>query len=173
MPDLEAKQLIVEEIKTKFQNANGVVLADYRGLTVAEVTELRAKLRAAQIEYRVLKNTMVRRAVIDLGYDELIPDLKGPTAIAFSADPVAPAKVLSEFAVKHKMLKIKAGVVEGKVIAQNGVMDLAKLPSREQLLGKIAGLMQAPLSRFANCLQSPLRQVSYALNDLQRVKSES
>lgn len=172
MPDIETKQRVVEEIKVKFQNAKGVVLSDYRGLTVAEVTELRSKLRAAQVEYRVLKNTMVTRAVRDLGYDELIPELKGPTAIAFSADPVAPAKIIAEFAKKHKQLRIKAGVVEGNVIAVNRVMDLAELPPREQLLGKIAGLMQAPLSRWANCMQAPLRKMGYALNDLHRIKSE-
>jgi large subunit ribosomal protein L10 len=171
MPDLEAKQRIVEDIKTKFQNASGVVLADYRGLTVAQVTELRAKLRAEKVEYRVLKNTMVIRAVRELGYEELVSELKGPTAIAFSADPVAPAKLLSQFASKHKQLKIKAGVVEGSVIPVNRIKDLAELPSREQLLGKIAGLMQAPLSRWANCLQAPMRNMSYALNDLHRIKS--
>ncbi|MCL1916925.1 MAG: 50S ribosomal protein L10 [Peptococcaceae bacterium] len=172
MPDIAAKQRIVEDIKSKFENAKGVVLADYRGLTVAEVTQLRAKLRAEQVEYRVLKNTMVIRAIQELGYDELVPELKGPTAIAFCADPVAPAKLLVEFANKHKQLKIKAGVVEGSVIPMDRVTQLAQLPSREQLLGKIAGLLQAPLSRMANCLQGPLRNVSYALNDLHRMRSE-
>ncbi|MCL1790283.1 MAG: 50S ribosomal protein L10 [Peptococcaceae bacterium] len=171
MPDIVAKQRVVEDIKTRFQNAKGVVLADYRGLTVAEVTELRAKLRAAQVEYKVLKNTMVTRAVRDLGFDGLVPDLKGPTAIAFSADPVAPAKLLVEFAGKHKQLKIKAGVVEGNVIPVKDVLALAELPSREQLLGKVAGLIQAPLSRWANCMQGPLRKMGYALNELSRAKA--
>ncbi|MDR2737042.1 MAG: 50S ribosomal protein L10 [Gracilibacteraceae bacterium] len=171
MPDIVAKQRVVEDIKAKFQNAKSVVLADYRGLTVAEATELRANLRASQVEYRVLKNTMVTRAVRELGYEGLVPHLKGPTAVAFCADPVAPAKLLVEFAGKHKQLVIKAGVVEGDIITAKEVMALAELPSREQLLGKVAGLIQAPLSRWANCLQSPLRKMGYALNELNRVKN--
>ena len=170
MPDFEQKQRVVEDIKGKFQNASGVVLADYRGLTVAEVTDLRAQLRAAGIEYRVLKNTMVARAVNEMGLEGLEPYLKGPTAIAFCTDPVAPARVLVAYAKKKKELTIKAGVVEGKVIPAEGVSSLAELPSREVLLSQVLAGMQAPVTRWVNVLQGPIRKMGYALNDLCRVK---
>src|SRR5665648_404232 len=98
MPNINEKSQVVSEIKEKFQQASGIVLADYRGLTVAQVTQLRAQLRLAGVEYRVMKNTLVRRAAVELGIEGLDSYLKGPTALAFCADPIAPAKVLMEFA---------------------------------------------------------------------------
>ncbi|NLM21813.1 MAG: 50S ribosomal protein L10 [Peptococcaceae bacterium] len=170
MPNFEEKQKIVDEIKQKFQDASGVVLADYRGLTVSEVTSLRVDLRQAGVEYRVLKNTMVRRAADEIGLEGLDEFLKGPTALAFSADPVAPAKILSEFSKKNKNLKIKAGVVEGKVIDPEGVQDLAKLPSREVLLAQVLAGMQAPLQGMFNVLQGPIRKFGYALEEVRKLK---
>lgn len=102
MPNFEEKQKVVEDIKQKFEGANGVILADYRGLTVSQVTNLRVELRQAGIEYRVLKNTMVRRAADEIGITGLDEFLEGPTALAFSTDPVAPAKILSEFSKKTR-----------------------------------------------------------------------
>jgi len=118
MPNLEEKGQVVSEIKEKFQRSSGIVLADYRGLTVAQVTQLRTLLRQAGVEYRVMKNTLVRRAADELGVEGLDSYLEGPTALAFSADPVAPAKILTEFVKVNKLktFKIKAGVLEGKVI---------------------------------------------------------
>ncbi|NLL51677.1 MAG: 50S ribosomal protein L10 [Peptococcaceae bacterium] len=170
MPNFEEKQKIVDEIKQKFQDANGVVLADYRGLTVSQVTSLRVDLRQAGVEYRVLKNTMVRRAADEIGLEGLDEFLKGPTAIAFSADPVAPAKILSDYSKKNKNLKIKAGVVEGKVIDSERVKDLANLPSREVLLAQVLAGMQAPLQGMVNVLQGPIRKFGYALEEVRKLK---
>lgn len=170
MPNIDAKKVVVEEIKGKLQNAKGVVLADYRGLNVAEVTKLRTKLREAGVEYKVLKNTMTRIAAHDLGINGLDPFLEGPTAIAFGTDPVAPAKVISEFAKTNKNLEIKAGLLEGKVIDFEGVKALADLPSREVLLAQIAAGMQAPLVGMVNVLQGPLRKAVYALDAIRKQK---
>jgi len=170
MPNLEEKQKVVEEIKAKLQNSTGVVLADYRGLTVTEVTDLRVQLRNAGVEYRVLKNTMVRRAANELGIEGLDKYLEGPTAVAFSADPVAPAKILSEFSKKNKKFTIKAGVLEGKVIDSERIKDLANLPSREVLLAQVLAGIQAPLQGMVNVLQGPIRKLGYALEEVRKLK---
>ncbi|MDR1961474.1 MAG: 50S ribosomal protein L10, partial [Gracilibacteraceae bacterium] len=107
MPDFTEKQKTVEVIKEKLRSAQGVVLADYRGLTVAEVTDLRNQLRAAGIEYRVMKNTMIRRAAREIDLEGLDPYLEGPTAVAFAADPIAPAKILAEYSRKFKAFELK------------------------------------------------------------------
>jgi len=170
MPNLEEKQKIVEEIKQKFQNSNGVILADYRGLTVSQVTSLRKELREAGVEYKVLKNTMVRRAAAEIGLQGLDQFLEGPTAIAFSADPVTPAKILSEYSKNNKDLKIKAGVVEVKIIDPERVKDLANLPSREVLLSQVLAGLQAPLQGLVNVLQGPIRKLGYALEEVRKLK---
>ncbi|MDR0433454.1 MAG: 50S ribosomal protein L10 [Gracilibacteraceae bacterium] len=173
MPDYTEKQKIVEEIKEKFRGARGVVLADYRGLTVAEVTDLRNQLRAAGIEYRVLKNTMIRRAADEIELQGLEPYLKGPTAAAFAEDPVAPAKILVEYSRKYKAFEIKAGVLENRVIDADGVSRLAELPSREVLLAQTLAGISAPLQGMVNVLQAPLRQLAYALEDLRKTKESA
>ncbi len=170
MPNFEEKQLVVEDIKQKFQGSTGVVLADYRGLTVSQVTNLRVELRQAGVEYRVLKNTMVRRAANELGLEGLDPYLEGPTALAFSPDPVAGAKILSEFTKKNKNLTIKAGVVEGKVVGPEKVKDLASLPSREVLLSQVLAGIQGPLQGMVNVLQGPIRKLGYALEEVRKLK---
>ena len=173
MPNIEEKSQVVSEIKEKFQKASGIVLADYRGLTVAQVTELRAQLRLAGVEYRVMKNTLVRRAAQELGVEGLESYLKGPTAFAFCSDPVAPAKVLMEFAKANKLKKfqIKAGVLDGKVIGPEGVKALAALPSREVLLTMILRGIQSPLTGMVNVLQAPIRKMGYALEEVRKVKA--
>jgi len=170
MPNFEEKQKIVDDIKQKFQGATGVVLADYRGLTVSEVTSLRVELRQAGVEYRVLKNTMIRRAADEMGLQGLDPFLEGPTAVAFSADPVAPAKILSEYSKKNKNLTIKVGVLEGKVIDAEKIKDLANLPSREVLLSQVLAGMQGPLQGMVNVLQGPIRKLAYALEEVRKLK---
>jgi len=171
MPNIEEKAQIVAEIKDKFQHSAGVVLADYRGLTVAEVTKLRVQLREAGVEYRVLKNTLVRRAADEVGIQGLDPYLEGPTAVAFCADPVAPAKVLSDFAKGNKKFTIKAGVVEGKVVGPDQVKALADLPSREVLLAMVLSGIQAPLAGLVNVLQGPIRKMGYALEEVRKLKA--
>lgn len=172
MLNLEAKKQVVEEIKVRLQKTQGAVLTDYRGLNVAEVTELRSKLRESGVEFKVLKNTLTRIAAHEIGLEGLDPYLQGPTAIAFgSTDPIAPAKILSEFAKTHKALEIKAGILENKVIDNEEVKVLAELPSREVLLAKLLGAMQSPMYGFAGSLQGLLRKFVYALNAVHEKKA--
>lgn len=166
----QINEKIVAEIKEKFEESTAVVLTDYRGLNVAQVTELRAKLREADVEYKVLKNTLTKLAAHQVGLEALDEYLTGPTAIAFSKDPVAPAKILSEFAKENKALEIKAGVLEGKVISLEEVKDLAALPSREELLAKVVGGMQAPLYGLAAVLNGCLRNLVYVLDAVRQQK---
>ncbi|PWK05664.1 50S ribosomal protein L10 [Tumebacillus permanentifrigoris] len=151
----EEKVSIVSEIAEKLQASKSTIITDYRGLTVGEVTELRARLRDAGIEFRVLKNTMTRRAADQVNMSEVNEFLVGPSAIAFSTadDVVAPAKILNEFAKTHKALELKAGIVDGKVIGQAEVQALAELPSREGLLSMLLSVLQAPMRNFAYAVQ--------------------
>jgi len=174
MPNIEAKQKIVQELRQKISDSSFLILADFRGLKVSEATELRAELRKAGVEYRVVKNTLTTLAVREAGLSELEPYLKGPTAIAFGLnDPVAPAKLLTEFAKTNKNLNIKVGVVEGKVIDLDGIKALAELPSREVLLGKVAGAFQAPIASWVNVLQAPIRSLVYVLDSIRQQKQET
>jgi large subunit ribosomal protein L10 len=146
----EEKVQIVSEIATKLKDSVSTIITDYRGLTVAEVTELRKQLREAGVEFKVYKNTLARRATQEIGMTELDQYLTGPTAIAFSMnDVVAPAKVLSEFAKKHEALEIKAGVIEGKTVKVDEIKRIAELPSREGLLSMLLSVLQAPIRNFA------------------------
>ncbi|HWJ03077.1 MAG TPA: 50S ribosomal protein L10 [Verrucomicrobiae bacterium] len=170
MANVEVKSQVVAEVKEKFSQAKGVVLTDYRGLTVAQVTKLRSQLREAGVEYKVIKNTLVKRAAHEIGVTGLDAYLEGPTAVAFGVDPVAPAKVLTEFAKANKDLEIKAGMVEGKVIGLDGIKALAELPSREVLLAQVLGALQSPLVGMANVLQGPIRKLGYALEEVRKLK---
>ncbi|MFC5601942.1 50S ribosomal protein L10 [Sporosarcina koreensis] len=147
---LEAKQAIVEEISGKLQSAVSVVVVDYRGLNVSQVTELRKQLREAGIDFKVYKNSMSRRAAETAGLEGLNEHLVGPNAIAFSTeDVVAPAKILNDFAKKNDKLEIKAGVIEGNVASVEDIKALADLPSREGLLSMLLSVLQAPMRNFA------------------------
>lgn len=147
---LAEKQQTVAEVVEKFRASATTVIADYRGLNVSQVTELRKQLREAGIEFQVLKNTLTRRATAEAQLTELDEHLKGPTAIAFSTeDVVAPAKILSQFAKKNEHLKIKAGVVEGKVVSVDDIKALADLPSKEGMLSMLLSVLQAPVRNFA------------------------
>ncbi len=147
---LEEKKQLVSEVSEKLRDSVCTVIADYRGLNVAQVTQLRKSLREAGIEFRVLKNTLVRRATAATDLTGLDEHLVGPTAIAFSKeDAVAPAKILSEFSKKNEHLKVKAGVVEGKIVGVDQIKALADLPSREGLLSMLLSVMQAPIRNFA------------------------
>jgi large subunit ribosomal protein L10 len=156
---LEQKQQIVAEVAEKLQSSASTVLADYRGLNVAQVTELRKKLREAGVEFKVIKNTMTRRAAEKADLVGLHEFLTGPTAIAFSKeDAVAPAKILSEFAKSNDALKIKAGVVEGKIVGVDEIKALANLPSREGLLSMLLSVLQAPVRNFALAVKAVAEQ---------------
>ena len=153
--NIEAKKGVVADIKQKFEKAQSAVLVDYRGLNVAEDTELRNQLRKAGVEYAVLKNTMINLAVKDMGLDEMKSHLEGPTAVAFGMeDAVAPAKVLSDFIKKTKKMSIKCGVVDGAYIDDKGVEALASTPSREVLIARIMGSMMSSVSKFVYCVEA-------------------
>ena len=162
---LEQKKGIVSGLTQTLKDAQAGVLFDYRGLTVEEDTNLRNELRKAGVDYHVVKNTLLRFASKEVGYDELDPILHGPTALAVSTtDAVAPAKVLVAFAKKHEVVSIKAGFVDGKVINVSEVKALAELPSKEELIAKIMGSLNAPVSGVVNILQGNIRAMAIALN---------
>jgi large subunit ribosomal protein L10 len=170
------KQVLVAEMKEKLSSVKGAVLTNYRGLTVAQDTKLRRKLREAGVEYRVVKNTMTRIAANEAGIEGLDTYLEGPTAIAMSfTDPVAPAKVISEFVKENKLqaLEVKAGLVEGKVIDTAGVKALASLPPREVLIAQILAGMQSPIAGLVNVLQGSIRNVVYALDAVRKQKESA
>lgn len=172
----QEKQQLVAELKEKLSSTKGAVLTNYRGLTVAQDTKLRRKLREAGVEYRVFKNTLTRIAAKEAGIEGLDPYLEGPTAIALSqTDPVAPAKVISEFVKEHKLqsLEVKAGLVEGKVIDANGVKALSNLPAREVLIAQVLAGMQAPIAGFVNVLSGSMRNLVYALDAVRQQKESA
>lgn len=147
---IETKKVQVQEIAEKFQAAASVVVVDYRGLTVAQVTELRKQLREAGVEFKVYKNTLTRRATEIVGVAGINEFLTGPNAVAFSnEDVIAPAKIINEFAKKNEALEIKAGIIEGNVSSAEDVKALAELPSREGLLSMLLSVLQAPVRNFA------------------------
>lgn len=170
------KQAMVAEMKEKLSASKGAVLTEYRGLNVALDTKLRRKLREAGVEYRVVKNTMTRVAAREIGLDELAQYLEGPTAIAMSTtDPVAPAKVISDFVKENKLktLSVKAGLVEGKIIDAEGVKALASLPPREVLLAQVLAGMQSPIAGLVNVLQGSIRNLVYTLEAVRKQKESA
>ena len=153
MAKVELKQPIVAEISELLNGAASAVVADYRGLTVEQDTELRKKLREAGVTYKVYKNTMIRFAAKGTEFEALEPHLEGPTALAVSkTDATAPARILAEFAKTAEALELKAGVVEGTYYDQKGIQVIATIPSREVLLGKLLGSIQSPITNFARVL---------------------
>lgn len=171
---IEQKKVEVAAIREKLEKAQSVVFVDYRGLTVAEVTDLRNQFRAQNVEYQVLKNTLVRRAANDLGITGLDDILNGPTAVAFSMDnPSAAAKVLREFAAKTKKTEVKAGLLGTDVLDVNGVKALADLPSKEELIAKMMGSLNAPVTNFVGVLSALLRNVVYAVDAIRKKQEEA
>ena len=153
MAKVELKQPIVAEISELLNGAASAVAVDYRGLTVAQDTELRKQLREAGVTYKVYKNTLIRRAAEGTDFAALDPHLEGPTAIAVSkGDATAPARVLAEFAKKADKLEIKAGVVEGTYYDAKGMQAISSIPSREVLLGRLFGSMKSPIANLARVL---------------------
>lgn len=156
---IEKKKQVVSEIATKLRESKSTILVDYRGLDVAEVTELRKQLREAGVEFKVYKNTMSRRAAEEAELSELNEVLVGPTAIAFSnEDVVAPAKVLNNFAKDHEALEIKGGVIQGNVASIDQIKELADLPSYEGLLSMVLSVLQAPMRNFAYATKAVAEQ---------------
>ncbi|WP_408008927.1 50S ribosomal protein L10 [Pseudalkalibacillus sp. A8] len=150
MSVLEQKKQLVSTIAEQLRNSKATIFVDYRGLDVAEVTELRKQLRDAGITFKVYKNTMTRRAAEEAELGGLSESLVGPTAIAFSEEEVvAPAKILNNFSKEHEALVIKTGVIEGQITSVENIKALAELPSREGLLSMLLSVLQAPMRNFA------------------------
>ncbi len=154
MAKVELKQPIVDEIAASLDGAQGVVLVDYRGLTVEQDTKLRKQLREAGVVYKVYKNTLVKRAIAGTAFEPMSEMLEGPSAIAISTtDATAPARILGEFAKTADKLELKCGVVEGTYYDAQGIKVIADIPSREVLLSRLLGSMQSPVANFARVIK--------------------
>ncbi|CCU78794.1 LSU ribosomal protein L10p (P0) [Halanaerobium saccharolyticum subsp. saccharolyticum DSM 6643] len=166
------KEAVVKELTDKFTSAKSLVITDYLGLNVAEMTELRSKLREAGVEFKVVKNTLATIAANDVEMDEMTKYFSGPTAIAFGEeDAVSPAKILVEYAKDHEVLEVKAGLLNGEIIAKEKVEALAEIPSREELLAKAFASMKAPLTGLVNVLQGNIRGLVQVLNQIKEEKA--
>ena len=150
--NLEQKQAVVSEIAAELAKAQSVIVAEYRGLTVGAVTNLRAKARKSGVYLRVLKNTLARRAVKGTSFEKLAEQMKGPLMYGIAEDPVAAAKVLQEFAKENELLVIKGGAMPNIVMSAQDVKTLASMPSREELLAKLVGTMQAPIAKLVRTM---------------------
>ena len=155
---IDSKKTVVSEIAQKMKESDSTVVVEYRGLTVAEMTQLRRDLRAEGVDFKIYKNSLAQRAAEEVGASDLTKDLVGPNAIAFGADAVAPARVLAKFAKKHDKLVLKSGIVEGKVVGVDTIKELASLPNREGML---------------SCLQSPVRSFACAVKAVADSKEEN
>ena len=155
----KAKQVIIDEIKEKLDGAQSAVVIDYMGITVAQADALRKKLREANVDYTVYKNTLIKRAIAGTEFEGLAEVLDGPSALAISKeDATAPARILAEFAKKADKLEIKGGVVEDTYYDAKGMQVIATIPSREVLLGKLLGSMQSPITNFARVIKQIAEQ---------------
>lgn len=172
--NLEAKKVVVSEISDRLNRVSGAVLMDYRGLTVEEDTALRKQLREAGVEYKVLKNSLVSLAAAEVGIEGLDQYLKGPTAIAFSYDdPIAPAKVLTEFIKKAKKTEIKSGLLGKTVVDVAGVKTLSEMPPKEVVVAKLLGTLNAPITNFVGVLAAVPRGLVTALDAVRKQKEEA
>ncbi len=151
---LESKKSVVSEIQDKLTNSSSTVVAEYRGLSVAEVTELRRSLRAEGAEMKIYKNTLAAKAAEAAGFEDLKDVLTGPNAIAFGGDETGAARVMAKFAKKHEALVLKGGIVEGKVVDTATINDLAQLPNREGMLSMLLSVLNAPVSSFARVVNA-------------------
>lgn len=156
--NLNDKKAVVAEVSAQVANAQTIVIAEYRGIEVTDLTVLRKKARESGVYLRVLKNTLVRRAVADTSFAGLADQMVGPLIYSVSNDPVAAAKVLNDFAKTNDKLVLKAGSYAGKVLDKAGVQALASIPSREELLSKLLYVMQAPVAGFVRALDALAKQ---------------
>lgn len=168
----KSKAESVEALRGVVSRLRGAVVAEYRGLTVAEITGLRKKLREADAEFRVVKNTLIRLAAKDTPFAALESHFTGPTAIAVAhGDPVAMAKAMKDFAGASPKVSLKAGYLDGKVLSAAEVEALAEIPPREVLLARLAGALAGPVTRLVQALSGPPRKLVYALDSIHRLKS--
>ena len=155
MAKVDLKQPIVAEISEAIEDAQAVVLVDYRGLIVEQDTTLRKELREAGVGYKVYKNTMMNFAFKGTDFESLVPFLEGPSAMAYSStDATAPARILANFAKKHEALVLKQGIVEGKVVSVETIKELSSLPNRDGMLSMLLSCLQSPVSSFARAVKA-------------------
>ena len=173
MLNLEEKKAVVANLRARTESAQAAVLTDYRGLTVAEMNDLRTQLREQGVFFQVVKNNLAKRAVEGTEFEPLSEHLKGPTAVALAEDPVAAAKVFSEFAKDHGDLEIKAGVLSGKPLSPAELEALAKLPGRDQLLTQLAVGLNAPIVKLARSLNAVPASFARALAAVRDQKAEA
>jgi large subunit ribosomal protein L10 len=168
--DLEKKKKITQDLKDRFQRSQVVIVTDYKGLNVTSINALRRKLREADVEYKVVKNSLLVRASEDTHVDSIKAHFKGPSAVAISySDPVSPAKVLTEFAGEHKALEIKAGIMGNKVLDLSDIKALSDLPSREVLLGQVLCAMNGVPTAFVRALND---NIARFMNVLTAIKDQ-
>lgn len=155
----------IESLTESLSRSQLTIITDYRGLSVVALQDLRSRLRPVEAEFKISKNTLTRIAAERAGIEGLGPQLEGPTAIMFAfGDPVAPAKVISEFVRSSRILTIRAGVMNGQVLGANDVEAISSLPPREELLGKLVGLLASPMSRTVGAFSGPSRSLAYLVN---------
>lgn len=160
----EEKARVIEELAEKLKD-NSVVLVDYQGMNVAQSTRLRARSRESGVEFVVAKNTLARRAADAVGIEGISDFLVGPTAIAFSEDPVVGAKLMAEFSDEIESFELKGGLLDGnRVVDAAGVLELARLPGREQLIAQVVGGIQSPIAGLVNVLNGTIRNLAVVLN---------
>lgn len=168
MPTAE-KAAVIEETREALAASQGTVLADYRGLTVHQLGQLRDRLSKGGVTLKVIKNTLIKRAADEVGIEGLDPYLSGPTAVAYSPeDPVAAAKLLSLATREFRKMAIKGGILGNQAISADGVKELADLPSKEVLLGKVVGTLNAPIQQFVWVLNAPLTNLARALDQIRQ-----
>ncbi len=158
--DRAQKQAYVQALNTEVADAASIVVVHYKGLTVDEITDLRAKVREAGGSFKVTKNTLAKRALKGTTYESISEFLSGPTAIGYSTDPVAPAKALVEFANENDKLQLLGGAFGDQPLDVNGIKDLSKMPSLDELRAKIVGMLNTPATRIAGVLQAPAGQLA-------------
>ena len=168
----EAKKQVVEDIKAKISASKSIVIVDYQGINVEQDTALRVKLREKQVEYKVLKNTLVKKAFNDLGITDFDASLNGPTAIAFGSDETTAAKIICDAAkdISDK-IQVKCGYVDNTFMDVAGVKKLATMPTKEELIAKMLGSMQAPIANFVGVLSAMPRGLVVALNAIAEKKA--
>ena len=155
----QEKQVIIDEIKEKLENAEAAVVIDYMGITVDEANSMRKQLREADVDYTVYKNTLVKRAIEGTKYEGLADALAGPSALAISqTDATAPARVLNKVMEEFKKMEFKAGVIEGELFDAAGVQAIADIPSRDELIAKFMGSIQSPIANFARVINQIAEQ---------------
>ncbi|MEJ2320038.1 MAG: 50S ribosomal protein L10 [Gemmatimonadales bacterium] len=169
----EEKQQVAEELATRLRDADTIFLTDFTGLDVKEITEFRTKVRDGGLEYRVVKNTLARRAIEGLELDALDEHLVGPTALLLGgSDPVAPARIIRDFAREHDSRPVvKIALIERQVVTPGNVEAMADLPSRDELLGSIAGGLTAPIAGIVGVLAGLIRDVTYMIEEVAKVQA--